>query len=258
MGNGSRALALFAVALCLQSTPVFAQARAGSAPQVAPPSRALSTQRLIYVPPGSRPGLADRPGPLTGGTDGAATLYQSTLDFARCMQHTRPERLATLLEKPISSRAEELAADRLLRFSGACPGGRLSVSPRMLRGAAAEVILENFAAPAPDRVTHINTAQVSDFAAASPPVDQVRDRFSQDVQTFVECQVVLAPGLARKLITTAPGTTGADEAAKELIAATGRCGSFHTQRGPVQIAYRSYLAEALYHWTRATASNRLS
>jgi hypothetical protein len=117
------------------------------------------------------------------------------------MQHTRPERLATLLEKPISSRAEELAADRLLRFSGACPGGRLSVSPRMLRGAAAEVILENFAAPAPDRVTHINTAQVSDFAAASPPVDQVRDRFSQDVQTFVECQVVLAPGLARKLIT---------------------------------------------------------
>ena len=145
IGNGSRALALFAVALCLQSAPVFAQARARAPPPIAPPARSQCTQRLIYVPPGSRPGLADRPGPLTGGTDGAATLYQSTLDFARCMQHTRPERLATLLEKPISSRAEELAADRLLPLSGACPGGRLSVSPRMLRGAAAEVILEDFA-----------------------------------------------------------------------------------------------------------------
>jgi hypothetical protein len=257
MKNDLRTAALFAIALCLQSAPGVAQTP--STQQGAPPpSRPPITVHPLNVPPAAPTGLADRPGMFDGGDGDVVSLYESALEFARCMQRSRPQRLATLLEKPLSSRAEELAVDRLLRFSGTCPGGRLQISARMLRGAAAEAILENFAAAAPDRVTHINTAQVSDFVAASPPVDRVRDHTSQDVQTFVECQIVLAPGLARKLITAAPGTNEADNAAEELIAATKLCGSFHTQGGPVQLAYRSYLAEALYHWTRATASHRLS
>jgi hypothetical protein len=185
------------------------------------------------VAPASRPGLADRPGVLAGGSQGAASLYERTLELARCMRRSHPQRLAALLEKPVSSRAEDLAADRLLRFSGSCPGGNLRISSRMLRGAAAEAILENFAAQVPDRVTHINSAQVSDFAAAVPPVDEVRDRTSQDVRTFVGCQIVLAPGLARDLIAADPGSAKADEAAKELISSTTVCGSFRTQSGPV-------------------------
>lgn len=257
MRNGLRALALFALTLSWSSPGATAQPQS-SQPGAPPPSRPPIIRQPLHVPLSDPRARADRPGMLDGGMEGVASLYEDTLEFARCMQRLRPQRLATLLEKPLSSRAEELAADRLLRFSGSCPGGRLQISARMLRGAAAEAILENFAAAAPDRATHINTAQVSDFAAASPPVDRVRDRTSQDVQTFVECQVVLAPGLARKLITARPGSPEADDAAQELIAATGLCGSFHTQGGPAQIAYRSYLAEALYHWTRATASHRLS
>lgn len=257
--RGGARLTLILIALWSQPEPAIGQTPTSAAQPGAQPSpRPPLIRQPLYVPPADPRGLTDRPSVLDGGIDDAVSLYESTLELARCLQRSRPQRLAALLKKPVSSRAEELAVDRLLRFSGSCPGGRLRISARMLRGAAAEAILENFATPAPDRVKHLNSAQISDFASALPPVDRIRDRTSAEVQKVVECQVVLAPGLARKLITAAPGSHKADNAAEELIAATSRCGVLRPRAGRLQIAYRSYLAEALYHWTRATASHRLT
>jgi hypothetical protein len=91
-----------------------------------------------------------------------------------------------------------------------------------------------------------------------PAVDRVRDRNSEDILRFVECQVVLAPGLARNLVSAVPGSNEADNAATQLIAATSRCGVIEARGRPSQIAYRSFLAEAVYHWTRASASGQFS
>lgn len=91
-----------------------------------------------------------------------------------------------------------------------------------------------------------------------PSVDRARDRNSADVQRFIECQIVLAPGLARKLTSAVPGSSEADASAAQLISATTPCGKIEVEEGPLQIAYRSFLAEALYHWTRATASSSFS
>jgi hypothetical protein len=201
--------------------------------------------------------LIERPTLIEDGM-AVVSLYKSTLQFARCIERSRPRLLAALLEKPVSSHAEALAVERLLRLTSGCPGGKLQVSARMLRGAAAESILENFEVAAPDRATQINSAQVADFMAAMPSVDRMRDRNSEEVQKFVECQVLLAPGLARNLVIAVPGSREASDAATQLIAATGRCGTIETHGSPLQIAYRTYLAEALYHWTRASASSRYS
>ena len=255
MRNPPLAQALFAAMLCVLPGPALAQkappARSSNPPPIRPPIR---VPRVMPVRPGL---LLNRPPLIDDGT-AAVTLYKSTLEFAHCMGRSHPRLLAALLEKPVSSHAEELAVDRLLRRTSGCPGGRLEVSARLLRGAAAESILDNFAVPAPDRATQVNSAQVADFTTAMPSVDRTRDRNSGNVQRFIECQVLLAPGLARNFISTEPGSSKAEEAATQLVAATTRCGNIEAQAGPSQIAYRSFLAEGLYHWTRANASGQFS
>jgi hypothetical protein len=251
-------LAMAFVAAVLWTHP--GQASAQQAPPVGagnpPPTRPPVT-RVPRVRPAEPRLPLDRPTLIDDGS-AVVSLYKSTLEFVRCRERSHPRLLAALLEKPVASHAEASAVDRLLRLTSGCPGGRLEVSARMLRGAAAETILENFAVPAPDRATQINSAQVADFATAMPAVDRVRDRNSEDILRFVECQVVLAPGLARNLVSAVPGSNEADNAATQLIAATSRCGVIEARGRPSQIAYRSFLAEAVYHWTRASASGQFS
>jgi hypothetical protein len=250
----SLALAFVAGASWILPAPVSAQQTPPPGATKPPPMRPpMRIPRMLLEP---RQAL-DRPTLLEDGTVVVAR-YKSALELTRCMGRAHPRRHAAQQEKPVSSHAEDLAVDRLLRLTSGCPGGRLVVSARLLRGAAAESILENFAVPAPDRATQINTARVADFTTAMPAVNRTRDRNSEAVQGFVECQVVLAPGLARNLVSAVPGSKAADEAATRLIAATTPCGAIEAQGDPSQIAYRSFLAEAVYHWTRAGASGQFS
>jgi hypothetical protein len=253
------ASALAAFALCAPTSALAVQAggQASPAPTPAPPP---APPTYVGPPVGSafhredfRTVLPRDPPPLT-------QVYAQALDIARCVQRTHPEVLRELLDKAVSSRAERLAAERVLRSGRTCPVPipDLSVPTRLLRGAAAEAFLGTIATPEPDVAKVANSTRVADFYKAMPKVDRVRDTTSGDVQTIVECQIILAPGLARKLIESVPGSAESDRLRQHVGDVTTACGTVVTADKRYELIYRTYLAEALYHWTRVGIGNRLT
>jgi hypothetical protein len=236
---------------------VQAGVQAAPAPTPAPPPAPPS---YVGPPVGSafnrndfRAILPRNPLPLT-------EVYGQALDIARCVARSHPELLSELLNKTVSSRAEQLAAEKVLRSGRTCPVAipDLLVPTRLLRGAAAEAVLGTIATPEPDVAKVANSSRVADFYKAMPKVDRVRDTTSDDVQKIVECQIILAPGLVRKLIESTPGSTQSDSLRQRVGDVTTACGAIVTADKRYELLYRTYLAEALYHWTRVAIGNRLT
>lgn len=248
-----------AVALVLASQPsvTLAQSNAGPAPGTAAPSP--SPRTMVGPGPVSAFPQGDFDlGAMRSSQLAATEVYAQTVKFARCVERTHPEKLQRLLEKAISSRAESFAAQAMLHREHECLAPDSPVGPRLLRGAAAEAMLENLATPDPDVARVANTDRVKKFHLAMPKVDGVRDTTSADVQKVIECQVVLAPGLSRKLVDAVPGSLESDRLRHRIAEATGRCGEIVAVGLTYEIVYRTYLAEALYHWTRVGIGNRFS
>ena len=82
------------------------------------------------------------------------------------------------------------------------------------------------------------------FLASTPEIDGKAD---DHMQTIIECQVMIAPGLARALFETAPGSSEAEPAYAELTEATKACGSLEVANAYSGVVYRSYLADDWVH-----------
>jgi hypothetical protein len=175
--------------------------------------------------------------------------YQDALRIVRCVKQYRPRQIRRFLKTKISSWAESRAAGELLSFSGGCNSDDLDISIRILRGAAAEAMLDNLATADPDRASVISAGRAKAFDELMPDVDRARDKLSEGLQHLVECQVVLAPGLARKMIRTAPGSSDEDRMRQAIESASPACGTVNVPTVAGQLIYRIYLAQALYAWS---------
>jgi hypothetical protein len=177
--------------------------------------------------------------------------YRQTVEFAECAQRIVPTRVASLLEQPLGSPGERRAANTLIRFAPGCLGNSVLVSTRLLRGAAAEALLESYRVGDPDTVKEISSTRMENFLEATPVSDGEKDETSVALTRLTQCQVLLAPGLARKLLDLEPDS--AEEAAirTQLAEGTSVCGQVEAKSDLAWLIHRSYLAEALYHWTRS-------
>lgn len=187
--------------------------------------------------------------PILKDTEAYTQDYRDALRLVRCVERYHPKQVRRLLKTKISSWAEARSAGDLLSFSGGCGGADLNVSIRILRGAAAEAMLDNLVTADPDRATVVNAARAKAFDEIMPDVDHARDKHSEVIEHLVECEVVLAPGLARKLVATAPGSSAEDRARQAIVSASPACGSVDAPTGAGQLVYRIYLAQALYAWS---------
>jgi hypothetical protein len=254
-----RQSAVVAIALALAAAPGSLAARQ-NAPSTPVASHPGIPATYVTQSPGSAFPRWTLSRSATLGPVSVADLYGQTVAFARCVQRSHPEKLRQLLEKPVSSRAEAFATKQILKFEPGCDGKlpNRPASARIIRGAAAEAMLSTIVTSDPDVAKTVNTAKLDDFHAAMPKVGSVRDTTSGDVQKVVECQVVLAPGLARKLIESRPGSREDGEFRQRIADASVRCGTIATAGLTSEVVYRAYLAEALYHWSSVGIGNRYS
>jgi hypothetical protein len=175
--------------------------------------------------------------------------YQDALRIVRCVKQYHPRQIRRFLKTKISSWAESRAAGELLSFSGGCNSDDLDLSIRILRGAAAEAMLDNLSTADPDRASVISAGRAKAFAETMPDVDRANDKDSEGLQHLVACQVVLAPGLARKMIGTAAGSSSEDRFRQAIISASPACGTVNVPTEAGQLIYRIYLAQAVYAWS---------
>ena len=179
-----------------------------------------------------------------------ARRYRQTVQFAECAQRIVPTRLASLLEQPLGSPGERRAANTLIRFAPGCLGNSVLVSTRLLRGAAAEAVLESYRSGDPDKVKEISSTRMENFLEATP-TDEEKDETSVALTRLTQCQVLFAPGLARKLLDLEPDSAEEGSARSQLVEGTAMCGQVEAKSDLAWLIHRSYLAEALYHWTRS-------
>jgi hypothetical protein len=180
--------------------------------------------------------------------------YRQAVTFAECAQRVTPSRVANLLAQPIASASERRAANSLMRFAPGCLGDSVLLSTRLLRGAVAEAVLEDYKLAEPDRAREINSTRMNDFLEATPAAEREKDETAKALAKLTQCQVMLAPGLARKLLDVAPETRAEVDLRGELAEGTALCGRVEAQSEIAWLVHRSYLAEALYHWTRSGGS----
>jgi hypothetical protein len=184
--------------------------------------------------------------------------YRQSVSFAECAQRVSPSRLANLLEQPLASPGERRAANTLIRFAPGCLGNSVLVSTRLLRGAAAEAALEGFRLADPDQATTINSARMDDFLEATPALEREKDETAVALTKLTQCQVLFAPGLARKVLDAEPDTEEETDIRARLAEGTTMCGRVDARSHFAWLIHRSYLAEALYHWTRSGGSSSRS
>jgi len=179
--------------------------------------------------------------------------YRQTVTFAECAQRIAPSRLMNLLDQPLGSPAERRAANTLIRFAPGCLGNTMLVSTRLLRGAAAEAVLENYRTPDPDQAREIQSERMESFLAATPDPTDLKDETAVGLTKLTQCQVLFAPGLSRKLLDTQPESKDEGAVRAKLVEGTTMCGQVEAVNDLSWLIHRSYLAEALYHWTRSSA-----
>jgi hypothetical protein len=165
-------------------------------------------------------------------------LYQSAVDFAKCVGRKHGDKLSSLLGMPQASDTETKAAQDLARSAGGCSKNRLEVGMRLLRGATAEALLSGMKMP-----LGLTDADFTAFHGAMPAAPAS----NASLQKVVECQVTTAPGMVRNLVDTKPGSAEADAASNQLATATRSCGSVAVSDPDTALIYRSFLAEGLYH-----------
>lgn len=184
--------------------------------------------------------------------------YRDTLQFAECAQRITPARVASLLDKPLGSPAERRAANLLIRFAPGCLGNSVLVSTRLLRGAAAEAVLETFRVVDPDKAREVSSTRMESFFGATPASDGEKDETAVALARLTQCQVLFAPGLARKLLDVEPGSNDEEGFRSQLVEGTPMCGKVEAKSDLAWLIHRSYLAEALYHWTRSAGGSSRS
>lgn len=176
--------------------------------------------------------------------------YRIARRFADCAQRVSPRRVAALLEKPVASPAERRAANSLMRFAPGCLAQPIVISISMLRGAAAEAVLAGFRNADPQVSTTVESSRLAEFFAAAPDLAGGDDGAARIVR-FTQCQVVFAPGLVRSVLAEEPDSAAEKKLRVRLSEATALCGSTDLGAQEAALIHRSYLAEALYHWTRS-------
>jgi hypothetical protein len=184
--------------------------------------------------------------------------YRSTVTFAECAQRVSPTRVASLLEKPLDSPEERRAANSLIRFAPGCLGNSVMVSTRLLRGAAAEAALEGYRLGDPDTAKEISSTRMENFLGATPGTGKEKDKTALALTRLTQCQVMFAPGLSRKLLDTPPESKDEDAIRSRLVEGTAMCGQVEATNDLSWLIHRSYLAEALYHWTRSGGVSKRS
>src|SRR5690606_18457206 len=184
--------------------------------------------------------------------------YRRTVTFAECAQRVSPTRVASLLEQPLATPEERRAANSLIRFAPGCLGNSVLVSTRFLRGAAAEAVLEGYRSGDPDTAREINSTRMENFLEATPGTGREKDKTAIALTRLTQCQVMFAPGLARKLLHVRPDSEDEGALRKKLAEGTAMCGQVETKSELAWLIHRSYLAEALYHWTRSAGASKRS
>ncbi|MXO59576.1 hypothetical protein GRI89_08480 [Altererythrobacter salegens] len=176
--------------------------------------------------------------------------YRMAREFADCAERISPGRVAALLNKPLASSAERRAAYSLMRFAPGCLGQSVYVSIPLLRGAVAEAALHDVQIADPKVATQIDSERVRQFSGATPGNEEGQEEIAA-FSRFTQCQVLLAPGLVRDLLGEDPASTGEKSLRGKLADATKACGNPIGSDEEAAVVHRSYLAEALYHWTRS-------
>jgi hypothetical protein len=237
--------------------PMAGTARTGATATPAPTPAPRPTP-MPMVPYNAWRNQMQRRLPLLKDPDAYTQDYRDALRVVRCVERYHPRQVRQLLKSRISSWTEARSAGDLLSLSGGCGGDDLKVSIRILRGAAAESMLDNLATADPDKATAVSAARARAFDETMPEVDRKWDKESEGIQRLVECQVILAPGLARKLMKTEPGSSAEDRSRTAVAAASPACGTVNVPSDADQLIYRIYLAQAVYAWSLVGSPSRYS
>lgn len=247
-----------ALLVALSAAPAFAQSGGSSPPPPPPPPPPV----LLPPPPSDFPDRARRDGldatRLLVEGQNYGDRYRKTIDFATCVHRTSPERLQRFLQQPVGSASERRSARSLLRFAPGCSSRGFVASVRFLRGASSEVILGNLGAQDPEQAKTVQSDRAERFFANIPDSSGEKDAGARALAAFTQCQVLLAPGLARRVIEAKPDSADETRLRRQLLEVTPSCGSIKISGPLAGVTYRSYLAEALYHWTRSAAQGSLS
>ncbi|ANU08098.1 hypothetical protein [Paraurantiacibacter namhicola] len=250
MRAGRASFAAIAAVLMGMAGPALAQSSGGTpTPTPAPMPPPLPAPPTTFQDFEQRNSL-DASRMLTGGS-GYREQYTKSLGFTDCVQRVTPKRLERFLRQPIGSSAERRAASALLRSAPGCSSRSFVVSVRFLRGAASETILQNYASPDIDRAGTLDSERIERFMAYNPAISDRNDPDVRALARYTQCQVMVAPGLARKLILADHGSDEEKALREQIASVTGMCGTMEAKNDLAAVTYRSYLAEALYHWTRS-------
>lgn len=184
--------------------------------------------------------------------------YRKAISFAECAQRVAPSRIADLLGQPLASSGERRATNSLIRFAPGCLGNSVVLSTRLLRGAVAEAVLENYRLADTATAREIQSDRMEAFLEATPGASAMTDETVLALTKMTQCQVLFAPGLARKVLDTMPESDAESESLEKLTDGARLCGRIEGKNHLATLVHRSYLAEALYHWTRSSGDSSKS
>jgi hypothetical protein len=169
--------------------------------------------------------------------------YGRARDFTDCVARTGERRLVNLLASQPGSSDETREGRRLFSRFRSCQDNPEAFSMRLLRGASAESLLAESPLPLPR-----STIQFAEFTEMTPDADDAPEGANAFYQRLAECQVAVAPGVARALLANEVNYGELEASYSQLVAATAPCGGESLEAdATTALVQRSFIAEAAFH-----------
>lgn len=179
--------------------------------------------------------------------------YRTAISFARCAIRLRARRLGDLLAEQPGSREEARIVRALSRTHKTCAIGSAYVPVALFRGALAELLVLRDTGPGTLPVARTLDAERYRTFNRSVPLASVKlGEPMLLLQRAAQCHAVLAPGLARDILSTKFGSKAEGAGFRTLYSTIPACaGPVWPQRISVPLQ-RAVLAESLYHWLQTS------
>tara|TARA_B100000749_G_scaffold231284_1_gene187970 strand:- start:450 stop:1073 length:624 start_codon:yes stop_codon:yes gene_type:complete len=175
-------------------------------------------------------------------TDSLIDAYNRARRFNDCAAHSGRKRQAQLLSTKPGSRAEQVAADKLMGRYESCARNFGNIPVRFLRGSAAEVLAEKFITS--DGL--LSSLSLESLEARVPEAADDNDETMTFLKALAECQVSQSAHAVRTLLAKSVSVGIMENAEKELSQATSACGDGLGDNAVTNLLHRSFLAEAFY------------
>ncbi len=176
--------------------------------------------------------------------------------FARCAVNMSAERSRLFLDQDAPYKSPKKLTDQQFfgRFKGCAPA-QMHVDRDFIRGTLAEeVVLQTI--PVDGLKAATSGAQVTEFVKKVAVEDPSTDKPLTATQLTTECRVAMAPGPARSVLETEPGSDEEKSALATLAVLTPQCNLFVDVAPMTGYFQRAFIARGLYYWSDFVSRNK--